>query len=210
MSHVCHCLVTSRLDTQVIPVTQENGLIEWVSNTVPIKAVLEDEWTAMLPPGAAMRIKLGPAGNTKALQFRQKYLRMCRPDQRDLALQHHACATQFLPSDVVHMFRQTLKMVPRDLLRRRLLSMSNGADAFMTVRSEVRVFARLVWLRGVQCTHYRGVVVVRWRQFARALAVFNIAAYVLGIGDRHLDNWLLDMVRSDGACVVHAPLTRWW
>lgn len=153
MSHVCHRLVTSRLDTQVIPVTQENGLIEWVANTVPIKAVLEDEWTAMLPPGAAMRIKLGPAGNTKALQYRQKYLRMCLPDQRDLALQHHACATQFLPSDVVHMFRQTLKMVPRDLLRRRLLSMSNGADAFMTVRSEVRVFARLVWLRGVQCTH---------------------------------------------------------
>lgn len=37
-----------------------------------------------------------------------------------------------------------------------------------------------------------------WRhQFARSLAAFNIAAYILGIGDRHLENWLLD--QTDGS-----------
>ena len=52
---------------QVIPVTQETGLIEWVLNTTPVKQVLEDEWTARLDTGArALRVNLSPGGNTKA------------------------------------------------------------------------------------------------------------------------------------------------
>ncbi len=29
-------------------------------------------------------------------------------------------------------------------------------------------------------------------RFARSLAVFNISSYILGIGDRHPDNFLVD------------------
>ena len=69
-NHLCACACPCACVLQVIPVTQENGLIEWVANTVPIKAVLEDEWTAMLQPTAhAMRIDLAPSGNIKALAY---------------------------------------------------------------------------------------------------------------------------------------------
>jgi DNA-dependent protein kinase catalytic subunit len=36
-------------------------------------------------------------------------------------------------------------------------------------------------------------------KFARSYAVFTICSYVLGIGDRHLDNFLLDT--TDGSLV---------
>ena len=56
-------------------------------------------------------------------------------------------------------------LAPADALRRALLAAAAYPEAFLHLR----------------------------RQYARSLAAFNICSYVLGIGDRHLDNFLLDM-----------------
>ncbi|CAN0062863.1 unnamed protein product, partial [Hapterophycus canaliculatus] len=53
---------------------------------------------------------------------------------------------------------------PTDTLRQHLLAMAPSPEAFLTCR----------------------------RGFARSLATLNACSYVLGIGDRHLDNFLLD------------------
>ncbi|RHY38057.1 hypothetical protein DYB34_005550, partial [Aphanomyces astaci] len=67
-------------------------------------------------------------------------------------------------SAVVSSFVQAEAAVPCDLLRRRLVHMANTSDAFFQLRES----------------------------FATSLAAFNGCSYVLGIGDRHLDNFLLD------------------
>ena len=54
---------------------------------------------------------------------------------------------------------------------RRLLDMASGPEAFFSIRS----------------------------QFARSLSAFSAAAYILGIGDRHLGNFLID--QTDGTVV---------
>ena len=57
------------------------------------------------------------------------------------------------------------------LFCRRLLDMASGPEAFFSIRS----------------------------QFARSLSAFSAAAYILGIGDRHLGNFLID--QTDGTVV---------
>ena len=61
--------------------------------------------------------------------------------------------------------------LPDDFMRRGLLRLCCNAEAFLSVRSE----------------------------FARSLAVSSVFCYVLGIGDRHLDNILVDV--SSGSLV---------
>jgi len=55
-------------------------------------------------------------------------------------------------------------------------------------------------LKGVAalCSTPESYLVLR-SKFARSFAVFSICSYILGIGDRHLDNFLLD--QSDGSLV---------
>jgi len=55
--------------------------------------------------------------------------------------------------------------VPPDLLRSGIQALSASPEAFLCIRSH----------------------------FARTLAVFSVSSYVLGIGDRHLENFLLDL-----------------
>ncbi|KDO22586.1 hypothetical protein SPRG_12566 [Saprolegnia parasitica CBS 223.65] len=66
--------------------------------------------------------------------------------------------------DVVPAFEAAQALLPPSLFRRRLLRMASSPDAFFTLRST----------------------------FQGTLAAFNGASYILGIGDRHLDNFLLD------------------
>ena len=66
--------------------------------------------------------------------------------------------------DVVPAFEAAQALLPPSLFRRRLLRMAASPDAFFTLRST----------------------------FQATLAAFNGASYILGIGDRHLDNFLLD------------------
>ena len=62
------------------------------------------------------------------------------------------------------LFAEISRVVPWDLLRRELMRLAPRPEEFLTMRNE----------------------------FARSLATFSMAGYVLGIGDRHLDNFLMD------------------
>lgn len=73
--------------------------------------------------------------------------------------------------DVKKTFDQVQSEVPADMLRRQLIRLGSDYNAFLTIRD----------------------------RFLASLSVFNACSYVLGIGDRHLDNFLLDL--SDGRVV---------
>ena len=65
----------------------------------------------------------------------------------------------------VKAFRAIEGLVPRDLLRRFLRSMAASSEAFFALRNH----------------------------FVSTYAVASACQYILGIGDRHLSNWLVDM-----------------
>jgi DNA-dependent protein kinase catalytic subunit len=56
------------------------------------------------------------------------------------------------------------KKIPRNLLQKGIETLAASPEAYLFIRN----------------------------QFARSLATFNISSYIIGIGDRHLDNFLLN------------------
>ncbi|KHJ40060.1 FATC domain protein [Trichuris suis] len=69
------------------------------------------------------------------------------------------------PNAVVRCFRNLLDSIPRHLLRTKLVSCCASADMYCCLRE----------------------------RFIASLAALSVATYVLGIGDRHLDNILIDV-----------------
>ena len=92
--------------------------------------------------------------------------------------------------------------IPPDLLRRHVVSISADAEAFLVMRSQVRVRAcvgeKRLGLRETRSVCFFGP----FPQFAKSMAVFNACSYILGIGDRHLDNFLFNNVRRGASGLV--------
>ncbi|OMJ94285.1 hypothetical protein SteCoe_2629 [Stentor coeruleus] len=69
---------------------------------------------------------------------------------------------------IISNFREHESFIPWDLIRQGLLSLSTTPESFMHLR----------------------------KQFIHSLAAISICGYIIGLGDRHLDNFLLD--KNDG------------
>ena len=161
----------------VVPITPHIGLIEWVDNTAPLKALIEDAANARLQaappvPGSGGR-RSGPLpkwtfDHNDAQNARNKWYEA----------QALACNTQLAhdfetyrwihasvsPLDAGRAWESVMMHAPPDLLRSHLAGMAPSPEGFLAVRAN----------------------------FAKTLAVFSAAGYILGIGDRHLENFLLD------------------
>uniref|UniRef100_H3HAZ4 Uncharacterized protein n=1 Tax=Phytophthora ramorum TaxID=164328 RepID=H3HAZ4_PHYRM len=126
----------------VIPMTQEIGILEWLD---VIEAQLQiDERCTDLKSNKRQKLELF---NTTAAKAYESFLLKQR-------------GASFSAK-----FSKVQAMIPADLLRRQLLGLGSNFEAFLLVRDH----------------------------FLKSLAVFSACSYVLGIGDRHLDNFLFEL-----------------
>jgi DNA-dependent protein kinase catalytic subunit len=149
----------------VIPLTTQLGLVEWVPNTQPIKAFIGDGFSQLNNESSGGRKKAGASKTTQDLYkvTAEEYKKVVmKNDVSDKS--YHAMFKNVSASKVITQFQQVTKLMPADVLRSQLMSMASSPEVFLTCRNE----------------------------FARTFAVWSIAGYVLGIGDRHLDNFLID------------------
>ena len=172
----------------VVPMTTNIGLIEWVSDTQPVKGLIEggldkdlafrkrnDELLGAIGarrPGPSEHIAVSGPGQqyfAPSVHYNKSIKAMgaaggAKGGNEYSPDSYHAMFKSASVDTVSAIYAQTSGVVPWDLLRRELFSLAPHPEEFLTMRNE----------------------------FARSLATFSIAGYVLGIGDRHLDNYLID------------------
>ncbi|KAK4516378.1 uncharacterized protein ATC70_011349 [Mucor velutinosus] len=135
---------------KVIPMASSLGIIEWVENTKPLKACMEEQGSREL-----------------LISAKRKYSRWITSNKRNsknLAERYHAAFAQ--PRDtIVNNFKEAEASVPANLVRDYLFKLASSPEAFLFSRKE----------------------------FAYSLACISIFGYIMGIGDRHMDNFLVDL-----------------
>ncbi|PVD38356.1 hypothetical protein C0Q70_00970 [Pomacea canaliculata] len=140
---------------QVIPMNTRVGLIEWMSNTIPLKefllnAMTEKERTAYF-------------GENGPSQLHYKWLPKL-PKKTDWGLIYGQVYQNYSKTETMKEFRIKESKVPWDLSRRALQHLSTSPEAFHFLRCEMLT------------SH----------------AVLCICHYLLGIGDRHLSNFMVN------------------
>eukprot|EP01127_Copromyxa_protea_P009733 TRINITY_DN2312_c1_g1_i1.p1 TRINITY_DN2312_c1_g1~~TRINITY_DN2312_c1_g1_i1.p1 ORF type:complete len:1006 (-),score=210.43 TRINITY_DN2312_c1_g1_i1:26-2773(-) len=145
---------------KVVPMTNRVGIIEWVDNTSPLKRVIEDELAKDSKDKSANILKLDAA------KVHETWLRsLTKSKAQGVTELYYNMFTNASRENTIKKVLEQEKSVPWDLLRRGIMSLCSGPEAYLLLRS----------------------------QFARTLASFSISSYIIGIGDRHLDNFLLNM-----------------
>ena len=149
---------------EIVPITKRLGLIEWVSNTEPLRIIIETE--------LVKHYKIKGIHQTPANHLRKTWLRSLAAASDDNYVQHHMIALAKDSRSIITNFKTHESSMPWDLIRQSLLNMGRTPETFL---------------------YYR-------KKFIDSLAVLSVAGYIIGLGDRHLDNFLLD--KSDGSLVL--------
>lgn len=160
-----------RIETyRVIPMKLYCGLIEWVNKTKSMMDIINRSMARRDVSATTTTTTTGGyRDKLRTLQNRHRDV-MCQPSmvatenvQNYLHLYGNA-VTQNSCMDVRNKFQALCNELPEDLVRRALYEMCQSAESFYSLRS----------------------------QFAISLSAMSVAHWVLGIGDRHLSNMLMD------------------
>ncbi|KAI8075324.1 hypothetical protein BC940DRAFT_249003 [Gongronella butleri] len=130
----------------VIPMSTNIGMIEWVNNTKPLRNCIVEEF----------------GNNRVMLRAQEGYRNFVAKFKGDVMGYHNLLRAPRNP--VVTNFQQLTEQFPLDILRGYLLKLASSPEAFIFMRNK----------------------------YAHDLAAISIAGYLLGIGDRHLENIMIN------------------
>ncbi|ORE05303.1 hypothetical protein BCV72DRAFT_250689 [Rhizopus microsporus var. microsporus] len=132
----------------VIPMTTSLGLIEWVGDTKPLRACIEEQ-----------------VDTPVRISHMQDRYRSWMAQKGGKGILGYQKAFSLPREQIAEHYREVSVLVKRTLLRDYLMKLAASPEAFLFLRKD----------------------------FAHSLACISIFGYILGIGDRHLENFLLDM-----------------
>ena len=133
---------------KVVPMATDVGMIEWVNDTLPLKACLnsiEPRISAKAHNGYIELMKRDHGDH----QSTSSYNKMYNTGRDRIVAHYHKCQS----------------VIRADLLREYFLRLAASPEAFLHIRDD----------------------------YINSLSATSISGYILGIGDRHLENFLVDL-----------------
>ena len=158
---------------EVVPMTSKVGILEWVDGTKPLKAIVEDQRKA--DAVAAGHKNITGIRQTPAgnrYSAFQTDTRWGGKANNVVDLYKH-CMLKATRQEVIANYRACVAELPWDYMRRGVLSMASSSEAFIAVRAN----------------------------FTATLAVYSIANYIVGIGDRVRAMLVVYLLGVVGACL---------
>lgn len=145
---------------EVLPITRNDGLLEWVPNSFSLKSLIESE--------------MGPSNlnQNPAMHQRQSFLNKLGNDP----VSKHLATYKLDSFDIIKEFDTETEYLQSGLLRKAMIKKLKSAAEFFETR----------------------------KQLFGSYALSSLTGYLLGIGDRHLDNILfnnkLELYQIDFGC----------
>ncbi|PRP88184.1 hypothetical protein PROFUN_04007 [Planoprotostelium fungivorum] len=156
----------------VIPLSHRSGLIQWVEGAPPLYSIYKNDQMRHLHLQNQLQHQIQQQqGNTKdgpptikEIRPTDQFYNKLVPALKERGV-HNAISRRDWPIDTLEkVLAELMSETPKDILSKELWSNSNDA---------------LDWTR-------------KSKVYARSLAVTSMIGYIIGLGDRHLDNILLD------------------
>lgn len=153
----------------VIPISSKLGLVEWLDHTTPLKGVIEAQFSKYRA-GDSSASSAPAAATISTHPVMQAYHEFITKTAPASATTHHQqyFAVFKLVGNENHSYSQRVQqwidMIPKHLLRNALVERCNSMNQFYSLRE----------------------------QFSESIASNSICGYLLGLGDRHLENFLVD------------------
>ncbi|EGG13650.1 DNA-dependent protein kinase subunit [Cavenderia fasciculata] len=148
----------------VVPMTSKVGIIQWLLDTKPLKEILEEQM-AIHQKVDRSQVSLSRMEASKIhsdwIQTFAKYLKTSGPPPPGPL--YHQMFIHATAKDAIDKQERQHARIPATLLQKGIWSLAASPEAYLFIRSS----------------------------FARSLATFSIGSYVIGIGDRHLENFLI-------------------
>jgi DNA-dependent protein kinase catalytic subunit len=147
--------------------TLKFGVLEWVPNTVPLRQLICDEMSKDALFKSANAAAFSRANDVCFPKLRgSAEMRAWIPwkESKDIHSSYHLNYIKKGISEACLTWESVQRKIPQDYLRRRFASMSHSTESFFAYRKE----------------------------FMKSFSVSSIYGYVCGIGDRHLNNVLID------------------
>ncbi|GJJ73027.1 serine/threonine-protein kinase SMG1 [Entomortierella parvispora] len=154
----------------VVPLSDNSGMIQWVENTVSIFTIIAKWQHRELMCNRWMNDDTGTSAGPQVLQrATEVYNEKAAAALKKAGLPTNHPRKLWSKSMLVDLYQEMASETPADLLERELWASSPTLSEW--------------WRKSVR--------------FSRSTAVMSMIGYVIGLGDRHLDNILIDFTTGD-------------
>ena len=151
---------------EVVPMTQKLGMIEWINDTTPLNGVIKYSMQHLFGY-EGWDIKTSTV-QKKRLNWYSSFAKYTNDKNLSIHNLHYIALHSLQSQEIIKAFQSHENLMPKGVLKKALMHYLSTPEEILSTRIN----------------------------FMRNYSALQIASYILGIGDRHLENFLINIKTS--------------